>query len=462
MQLTRKDGASLYASVHSALARDVEGNPTGVRSAIADITEHRQAEKALEERTVELERHAELLNLTHDAIIARDLQHKIFFWNRGAEELYGWTSSEVQGKAKHALLRTVSPRPWQEMEEELLLRGRWEGELIHTTRDGRKITVASRQALRRDEAGKPIAILEINSDITEQKRADEERHRLAAAVEHTEEAVLIIDTGFIIRYVNPAFTRVTGYSREEALDRDAKLLRSDPDFSAPLRNMLTAGHPWAGVYPFTHKDGSVFPARTSIAPIKDASGAIAYFVIVAHDITEQQKLEAQLRQAQKMEAVGTLAGGIAHDFNNILAAIIGFTELCVDDAPEGSLIKRNMGNVLKAGIRGRDLVKQILAFSHISDLKRAPLHLTPVVQETFKLLRAAIPSTITMNLQTDVTSDVVVAESTEISQLLMNLGTNAAYAMRESGGHLEISLRDMEFHPDTPAAPAGPRTRSVC
>src|SRR5208337_4903901 len=199
-------GTSFYASVQSVPVRDAEGKPIGVRSAIGDITERRstgellqkaydELEQRVQERTAELSdvvdalqseinerrkveedlaRQAELLNLTHDAIIARDLAHRVFFWNRGAEERYGWSSDEVKGKATNGLLQTVFPQPWQEIEQELLLRGRWEGEVIHTTRDGRKIIVASRRALRRDKDGKPIAILEINSDITEQKRIEED------------------------------------------------------------------------------------------------------------------------------------------------------------------------------------------------------------------------------------------------------------------------------------------------
>jgi PAS domain S-box-containing protein len=168
------------------------------------------------------------------------------------------------------------------------------------------------------------------------------------------------------------------------------------------------------------------------------------------EMDERAKVEDQLRQSQKMEAIGTLAGGIAHDFNNMLAAILGFTEMALEDLPDRPDVERNLQNVSRAAMRARDLVKQILTFSRKAGHERNPLSLTPLVKETVQLLRASIPSTIEIRFTATATSDTVLAAPIEMQQILMNLATNASLAMQEKGGTMEVSLTDIDFEPDSP------------
>ena len=181
--------------------------------------------------------------------------------------------------------------------------------------------------------------------------------------------------------------------------------------------------------------------------IYDEAGNVTEILCVGIDVTEKWQLEKRLAQAQKMEAIGTLAGGIAHDFNNILSAIVGYTELSLIDIPKGTGLHNNLQQVLKAGGRAKELVRQILTFSRQRESELMPVKVSLIVNEALKLLRASLPATIKIrhNLKSDRS---VLTDPTNIHQVLMNLCTNASYVMQEEGGILEVSLSDRELGPD--------------
>ena len=181
--------------------------------------------------------------------------------------------------------------------------------------------------------------------------------------------------------------------------------------------------------------------------IYDESGSVSEILCVGIDVTEKWQLEKRLAQAQKMEAIGTLAGGIAHDFNNILSAIIGYTELSLIDIPNGSALQNNLQQVLKAGGRAKELVRQILAFSRQRESELVPVKISLIVNEALKLLRATLPATIKIrhNIKSHLS---VLTDPTNIHQILMNLCTNASFAMQAEGGVLEVSLNDADLDAD--------------
>ncbi len=194
------------------------------------------------------------------------------------------------------------------------------------------------------------------------------------------------------------------------------------------------------------------PVRARFAPIisdnSEISGAIGIFEDISEQLTaekEKLKLMARLQQSQKMEAIGTLSGGIAHDFNNILFPIIGYAEILQEDLPQNSPEQKNIIEILHAALRAKDLVKQILAFSRQSDQELKPVRLQSIIKEALKLLKPSIPTTI--DFQTDIDPDcgLVVADPSQIHQIIMNLATNAYHAMQESGGQIKVSLKQTEI-----------------
>ena len=237
------------------------------------------------------------------------------------------------------------------------------------------------------------------------------------------------------------------------------------------------------------KDGSIFYASVTSVPVQNAEGNVTECRSVVTDVTERKRMEEalqkahdelelrvqertrelqnayqklteesrlrerveeQLREAQKMEAIGTLAGGIAHDFNNTLASILGFTEMAVEKVSDRPDVEKSLNNVLKSTLRARDLVKQILAFSRKTSYARRPISLSPLIKETVQLLRASIPTTVEIVLNMTARSDTILAAPAEVQQILMILGSNASLAMQEKGGTLDISLNDIDFPADSP------------
>ena len=282
-------------------------------------------------------------------------------------------------------------------------------------------------------------------EIRGHKEAEEGRTRLATAIEEGGDCVIITDSRGVVQYVNPAFEKASLYSREEITGRRFDVLRGGGEedaFWEDMWHVLEAGNVWTGRLVNRKKDGSSYGVERTVSPIRDKAGAITNYVAVERDMTGQAGLDAELRQAQKMQAIGTLAGGIAHDFNNILAAMIGFTELALDDLEEDSRATMHLEHVRTAGYRGRDLVKQILTFSRQGEQEKKPVQVVPIVREVLKLMRALLPSTVDIRPRVETEEGIILADPVQIHQLLINLCTNAGQAMKGGKGVLEVRVSD--------------------
>jgi PAS domain S-box-containing protein len=260
-----------------------------------------------------------------------------------------------------------------------------------------------------------------------------------------------------IQEINLGFKSEWGYGEEEIFNMNIKDLmpeRYKSEFDVFIKEILQNGEAERIICCMT-KDSQERLLECRASLIIDESGNPVGIRGAGRDMTERLaaekvklKLEKRMQQAQKMEAIGALAGGIAHDFNNILFPILGYTEMTMDDVPEESLARRNLEEVFKAANRAKDLVQQILTFSRETEQKRKPLSIQLIIKEALKLLRASFPSTIDIHQDIDKKCRSILADPTQIHQVLMNLCTNSYHAMRENGGVLGVSLREVEIASD--------------
>ena len=303
-----------------------------------------------------------------------------------------------------------------------------------------------------DPSGSPDYFITHMKDVTLKKRAEQEREEFRMVMEHIAETIVVTDTKGVVRYVNPIFEQTTGYPKSEVIGRPIGRLKSashDKAFYRQMWQTISSGNTWNGQLINQRKDGRHYTEQASISPILDDRGNIIRYVAVKHDITGLLAMEDQLRQAHKMEAIGTLAGGIAHDFNNILTSIMGFTDLALGNVEKGSEMESDLTEIYTAGKRAKELVKQILTFARKSDEALQPIQVSLIVKEVIKFLRASIPSSIIIDQHIE-SQALIMGNATQVHQIVLNLCTNAAHTMDELGGTLTIALTDIEIDTDNP------------
>ncbi|MEO8805461.1 MAG: PAS domain S-box protein [Burkholderiaceae bacterium] len=424
------------------------------------VDAHAESEEALRHSENSL---AITLQSIGDAVIATDLAGRVTRMNPTAERLTGWPAAEARGRPLAEVFRIIhreTREPATDPVQRVLSSGAVVALANHTallSRDGAEYQIADSAAPIRDQAGHTVGMVLVFSDISERYRAEQAARAHAdvlrlrdRALAEISQGVLMTDTQARITYVNPGFERLTGYAETEVLGRTAGFLQGAATSQATVAEItdaLRAGTGFHGEALYYRKDGSTLWMALDISPLRDEQGVLTGFVAAQRDISERKqaeaahsKLEAQLRESQKMESIGTLAGGIAHDFNNILGAILGNLALAREDVGPGHAALRSLEQIERSGRRARALVQQILAFSRRQMQVLVVQPLQPILQETLALLRSGLPAMVELDARLVETPLYVNADATQMQQVLMNLGTNAWHALSGSTGRIEIGL----------------------
>ena len=435
LRLVKPDGATFWAHL-AATAGQWDDGATVCRCVMSDVTERSQA---IEMLAASEARYRSLVDQAPTGVIQTSAgTGEIFFVNDAMLRIFEFSSRD-EFIAQKSLMR------WKHSEErDRLIQFLGEhGEIrdfeaVGLTRTGQEKTVIISSRADGDLLHSTIL------DITERKRGEAERELLTTAIEQVRDMIVITDSEGMIQYVNPAFESVTGYSRQEAMGQNPRMLKSgeqDDQFYQDLWRTVASGRTWEGRMVNKRKDGRLFTEDASISPVLDSSGRVVSFVAVKRDITEKLGLEERFTQAQKMESVGRLAGGVAHDFNNKLTVMMGYTQMVMGDLDRGDPTYGNLQEVMKAGEQSIAIVRQLLAFARKQIISPMVLDLNETVEDMLKMLSRLIGEDIDLVWSPGHDLWRVKMDPSQVDQILANLCVNARDAI-DGVGRVTIETRN--------------------
>ena len=428
--------------------------PDGLLVFLQDVTERRRAELQNRRREREL---ATLVEHSPDVLLRLGLDGTIIFASAAVQRLIDAPASVVIGRRLHELgFPSAQVDRWQRVVRHVARRGttRQLAFPLLTAHGTRQLDARVTPEIEFGEVSTVVVVLR---DVTAEHEAvvqlREREERFRALAEHASDLIAILDERGVVRYASPAHQHVLGRSPDELVDRDAFALVHPDDLAAAQRAFAEALRaPRQPLHPFPvrflHRDDSWHSFDLLLTNLLDDS-AVRGVVVNSRDVTEQELLTAQLRQAQKMEALGQLAGGVAHDFNNVLAAVTGFTQLVLDQLHDGDDRRADLLEVLGAADRGAGVARQLLTFARPAlGTASAATEVATAIRELARMLRPLLPTSIDIALQLPDEVAWVRIDRTQLDQLLMNLALNARDAMPR-GGRLTLAVRPEFDAPET-------------
>ncbi|WP_372847143.1 PAS domain S-box protein [Pontiella sp.] len=438
--IVRPDSSEITVEMHSKMM------PNGTcQSIFRDVTARKQSEKHLRELT-----HIQGLILDNSSLGIALVENRAFKWvNPRLGELFKIEPDKMPGRSTRIIYysdeeyRRIGALAY----EELGRGNRFDQNLEFQRHDGTLFWCRLIGKALDPENPRDSGSLWMFEDISNRMKYENELLRLSTAINQSPETVVITDPAGNIEYANPAFEKISGFDQHSVLGKNPRILKSgrqDASFYAALWKTISTGNVWDGRLVNRRKDGALFTEEASIAPVKDSNGNITNYVAVKRDISKELIRDEELRQAQKMDAVGQLAGGIAHDFNNILQGILGFSQMLEMGLDPNSAEHQNAREIRNSAKRAAMLTRQLLAFSRKQPTHLEILDLNRAIHDTLGLLEMLLGETCTLELELQDDLPQILIDPGQVTQILMNLAINARDAMPD-GGRLCISTQSHVF-----------------